>query len=139
SYMMGHSLGEYVAATLAGTFELSQALRLIPKRGELVGRIEGGAMLSVGASEKVLLEMDLPVGLSIAAINSPDLCTLSGTRELIEVAHKELSSRNIDSKIVPITVPAHSSLLDGILGEFRELIQQFKLETPKLRFLSNVS
>ncbi len=88
--MLGHSLGEFVAATLAGVFSLEDALSLVAARGRLIEALPGGSMLAVRIEEEQLAPLARP-GLSLAAVNTPSLCVLSGAPEVIEALEIELS------------------------------------------------
>ena len=88
--MIGHSLGEFVAACLAGVFTLEDALRVVAFRGQLMQSMPRGSMLSVALGEEELLAM-IDGAVSIAAVNSRSICTVSGPEE--EIAKLAGSSR----------------------------------------------
>ncbi|HEX5876099.1 MAG TPA: type I polyketide synthase, partial [Pyrinomonadaceae bacterium] len=105
--MIGHSIGEYVAACLAGVFSLEDALRLVAARGEIIGRLPRGAMLAVslaaGDAESLKSEQ-----LSLAAVNSPSLCVLSGTIEAIEELERRLTSEGVICRRIHTSHAFHS-------------------------------
>lgn len=138
SGMIGHSSGEYAAAHLAGVVDLQSALRIVVARGQLFETVERGGMLSVPLSEAELLPM-LPDGLSIAAVNAPRLCVVSGASDAIRAMRDALADQEIEAQIVRIAVAAHSSMLDPILPSFRALMETITLRPPQLPFVSNVT
>ena len=136
--MIGHSLGEYVAATLAGVFSLEDALSLVAKRGELMEEVvEGGMLVIVLPEEKV--KALLVDRLSIAAVNGPSLCTVSGPIEDIDELQKSLKEKKIVHRRVPAGRAGHSSMIDPIIDRFRKFVSAVKLNAPKIPFLSNTT
>ena len=138
SALLGHSVGEYVAATIAGVFNLEDGLRIISKRGSLCERVSGGAMLSVALGETELAEL-LPEGLNIAALNAPNLCSVSGEAEEIERFEKLLQKKKIESRRLHVKVAFHSKALDPILDEFEAELNKCRLSDPEIPLLSNLS
>jgi amino acid adenylation domain-containing protein len=136
--MLGHSLGEYVAACLAGVFSLDDALALVALRGRLFETIEPGEMVSVPLSEEELKPF-LDDSLSIAAINHPAACVVSGPLARIDALVSELSRRDIDARRLHISVAAHSSLVDPILEPFHDFVAGLSLHAPEIPFVSNVT
>ncbi len=136
--MSGHSLGEYAAACLAGVFSLEEALTIVKARGEIFQRLPTGAMLSVALPEadaRARLSGDL----SLAAVNAPELCVVSGPVDQIERLQAELTGGDIESKRLHIAVAAHSPMLDPFLDEFRQRLRTIALKPPSIPFVSNVS
>ncbi|MET0588167.1 MAG: SDR family NAD(P)-dependent oxidoreductase [Novosphingobium sp.] len=138
SAMIGHSSGEYAAAHISGVIDLESGLRIVSARGRLFETIRDGGMLSVPVSEAELLPL-LPADLSIAAINAPSLCVVSGPAKAIARFHEELAGREIETQVVRISVAAHSPMLDPILPEFRALMQTIDLRAPQIPFVSNLT
>ncbi len=136
SAMIGHSSGEYAAAHLAGVIDLQSSLRIVRERGRLFETISDGGMLSIAATEAEILPL-LPAELSIAAINSPKLCVVSGPAEAIEHFRAELTRCDIEAQLVPIAVAAHSPMLEPILPEFRNLLHTIEFAAPQIPFVSN--
>lgn len=135
---IGHSVGEYAAACMAGVMSLEEALRLVMMRGRLFEVAERGGMLSVPLSEadvRALMSDDL----DIAAANAPDLCVASGPVAAIEALQTLLAERDIESTPVRIDVAAHSRMLDPVLDQFRQLCRTIKFQSPKIPFVSNVT
>src|SRR5262249_20980308 len=112
--MIGHSLGEYVAACLAGVFSLEDALSLVVLRGRLFEQLPRGAMLSVSLSEPEVRSL---VGqrLSVAAVNGPQSCVVSGPEEIIDEVADLLASKNCEHRKLQIDVAAHSMMVEPIL------------------------
>jgi acyl transferase domain-containing protein/thioesterase domain-containing protein len=135
---IGHSMGEYTAAHLAGVFGLADALALVSLRGRLFETLPEGAMLSVPLSADELAPL-LGPDLSIAAANGAQLSVASGPVQAIEHLAAELAAREIDATRVRIKVAAHSSMLEPILAEFAAFLKRVPMGAPTLPFVSNVS
>jgi amino acid adenylation domain-containing protein len=135
---LGHSIGEYVAATLAGVFELADAIAIIYERASLMQSTASGSMLSVKAPLKKF-EHFLNNGLEIAAINAPDYIVVSGQSELIDQLHVQLRSTNIASVKLNTSHAFHSSMMDSILQEFKLYVSKIRLKAPTKKFVSNIS
>jgi malonyl CoA-acyl carrier protein transacylase/thioesterase domain-containing protein/acyl carrier protein len=135
--MVGHSMGEYVAACLAGVFSLEDALKLIAVRAALVDDLPQGAMLSVLLSEEELLPLMEP-GLSISLINGPNNCVVAGGSALIDTFEKRLNEREVVSRRVQNGHAFHTRALDPILGEFRAAADKVRFQMPKIPYSSNV-
>ncbi|MFN8060156.1 MAG: SDR family NAD(P)-dependent oxidoreductase [Vicinamibacterales bacterium] len=138
SAMSGHSMGEYVAACLAGVMTLDDALMLVTTRGRLFERLPLGGMLSVPLPPDELAASLTP-DLSIAAVNGPALCVASGPDASLADLAKRLAARDVESQRLRISVAAHSSMLDGILDEFGRTVAKLRLNAPTLPFVSNVT
>jgi acyl transferase domain-containing protein len=136
--MIGHSLGEYVAACLAGVFSLGDALSLVLLRSRLFERLPRGAMTSVPLSERELLSFKNDE-LSIAAVNAPSQCVVSGPVSAIDEMERSLAAREVDFRRLHIDVAAHSQMVEEILPEFAELLGTMDLHPPAIPFISNVS
>ena len=138
SAMTGHSVGEYAAACVAGVFSLDDALEIVHARGVIFDRLPAGAMVSVALSEPEVATL-LGPNLSVAAINGPDLTVVSGPVAAVESFERILSDRDIEARRLPITVAAHSSMLDPFLNEFQRRIERVRLSPPSIPFVSNLS
>ena len=142
AYVMGHSLGEYVAACVAGLFSLEDGLRLIAERARLMQSLpEGGRMAAVFAPEPVVAEAigesaDL---LSIAAINGPEHVVISGAREALEAVVSALSSRGVGSQNLLVSHAFHSPLMEPILDEFERAVARVSASSPRVRLVSNLT
>lgn len=136
--MIGHSMGEYMAACLAGVFSLEDALSIVTWRGQLYETIAPGAMLSVYLSEAEL-QPYLAGDLAIAAVNKQNLCTVSGSTAEIEQLAAALTKADVAWRRVKIAFAGHSPLQEPILPEFRRRLQQVRFAPPTLPFVSNVT
>ncbi len=136
--LLGHSMGEYVAACLSGVMSLEDALRLVMLRGKLFGSVPRGRMLSVSLPENELRKL-MPDGLNIAAVNAPELCVASGPEALIETLERLLAEREIDCTRIHIDVAAHSAMLDPVLDTFRQFCRSIDFQQPQIPFLSNLT
>ncbi len=134
--VFGHSLGEFVAACVAGVFTLAEGMRLVAKRGQLMQSLPPGAMVAVWASEKKVLARIGERPLFIAAINSPMNCVVSGSQELIDAFCAELSEAKIHFTRLPIASAGHSPLLKPMLGEFAAVASRVKFCPPRCRYIS---
>ncbi len=135
-YVIGHSTGEYVAACLSGIFTFETALSLLIKRGELMSRAPEGGMLSVGLSKEKLTAY-LNSELSIAVVNSPESCVVSGTIKGVEDLKGILEEKDIACSRLRVSLAGHSFLMDSILEEFKEELQKVTLSEPTIPLLSN--
>lgn len=138
SVFTGHSIGEFVAAHLAGVFSLKDALMLISTRARMVSEVAKGSMLSV-RSEAEKLEAILPTGLSMAAINSGKLCVVAGPDEDIAVFATELEKMEIPGRLLQTSHAFHSAMMDDIVGPFEEMVKSVKLSPPVKPVVSTVT
>ncbi len=136
--MIGHSAGEYAAACIAEVMSLEEALRLMCVRGRLFETLPSGGMLSVPMPADDVRPL-LPDALSIAAINAPSMCVVSGAADAIEAFRLELLDRDVEGTVVPIDVAGHSPMVDPILDEYRTAVERVDLQPPTRRFASNLS
>ncbi len=136
--MVGHSMGEYVAACLAGVFSVSDAIRLVAARGRLFEKTEPGSMVAVSLSEEGARAL-MPPGLDIAAVNAPEMCVVSGPRGGIADFKERLTAEDVDWTAVHIDVAAHSSMLEPILAEFREFCEAIQFNPPERPVVSNLT
>jgi len=138
--MIGHSIGEYVAACLAGVFSLEDALRLVAVRGRLIQSLPLGSMLVVSLPEQKLRAMiEGRPELAIAAINSPGLCTVSGTHEAIDELETELKPQGLMLRRLQTSHAFHSPMMEPILQPFIEEVSKATLKPPTMPYLSNVT
>ncbi|BAU05985.1 type I polyketide synthase [Fischerella sp. NIES-3754] len=136
--MIGHSIGEYVAATIAGVFSLEDALAVVAARGKLMQQLPTGSMLAIGLGEQQVQPL-LGEGLSLAAINSPCCCVVSGTTDAISELQKQLASQNIESRVLHTSHAFHSHLMQPMLGEFVQLLKNVQLNSPQIPLISNLT
>jgi amino acid adenylation domain-containing protein len=136
--MIGHSIGEYVAACLAGVFSLEDALKLVALRGRLIQKLPEGAMLSVPLAEEELRGL-LGEELSVAAVNGPSLCAASGPSEAIDDLQRRLAARGVESKRLHTSHAFHSQMMAPAVAEFNDEVRRVKLGAPQTRYVSNVT
>lgn len=133
SLLLGHSIGEYVAAVIGGTFKLESALHLLVSRAKLMQELPSGGMLAVRASPD---QLKLPQGIDLAAINSPNLCTVSGPIHLINSYQKELEEMEISCRVLKTSHAFHSSMMESIMETFREDAQMTPINPPNIPWIS---
>ncbi|MFE9748339.1 type I polyketide synthase [Saccharothrix saharensis] len=135
--LIGHSLGEYTAACVAGVLTLDDALPLVRERERLI-RKAGGMTLSVrlaaADAEEYLVD-----GVSLSGINGPGLCTLSGTADAILELERTLAARGVDHHRLRVPGAVHSVVLDSVLDEFRDVLAGVTLRPPQLPVVSNLT
>jgi acyl transferase domain-containing protein len=136
--MIGHSIGEYVAATLAETFTLEDALLLVARRGALMQSQPRGAMLSVLASEEEL-RPHLEPGIDVAAINAPTTCVVAGREDQIERTEQQLTEHGYSCARLSVSHAFHSDMMTPAIAPFEEVVRKIELRPPKIPFVSNVT
>ena len=137
--MIGHSMGEYVAACIAGVFSMEDGLRIVTMRGRLFESLTNqGSMVSVGLSEEEVAKY-LVSEASISVINKSDNCVISGTEEAIEEIIGKLTKDTIDCSKIHIKVAAHSAQIEPIIPSFREFLESISFQEPTIPIVSNLS
>ena len=136
--MVGHSIGEYVAACLADVFSFEDGLKIVCKRGELMNQMPKGSMLSIQIHGDEL-DKYIKDGLSIAAINTQNSYVVSGNYNKILELEKLLKSDNYPCKLLNVSHAFHSGMMEPILKEFSTFLGTFSFNTPKIDFISNVT
>ncbi len=136
--MIGHSIGEYVAATLAGVFDLADALRLVCVRGKMMQELPAGKMLvvSLPADE---VEALAGLGLSLAASNGPAISVVSGLPQAIDELQARLCSTGTPHRLLHTSHAFHSQMMEPMMGAFMAEVQQVSRHAPQIPFLSNVT
>lgn len=137
-YMIGHSLGEYVAATISGVFSVEDAVKIICERAALMFAAEKGEMLSV-AAPLGRLDKELLAKVAVAAVNTQDSCVLSGTREHIAQVKEKLAQTGISAISLQTSHAFHSPMMQSVIAPFKAALAQVTLHTPGIPFVSNVS
>lgn len=135
---IGHSLGEYVAAHLAGVFSLEQVLRVLLLRARIFERLPEGGMISVALTEAEVRDR-LTAELSLAAINAPRSIVVSGPRAAVDAFAAKLAADGIEHQRLAVSLPAHNPLLEPHVHELRRYLEGQSLGRPTLPFLSNVT
>ena len=136
--MLGHSIGEYVAATLSGVMSLPDATKLVSLRGRLLWEQERGSMLAVRLPESDLAPL-LPATLSIAAINSPALTVVSGPTDAIDSFAATLEAAGSSARKLHTSHAFHSSMMDPALETFRAAFANITLHAPEIPYISNLT
>jgi len=136
--LVGHSIGEYVAATIAGVFDLDTAIRAVIARADLMHTAPRGAMLAVAATVGDI-EDRLGSKLDLAAINDPQQCVLSGELRHIEEFERWSADQGILARRLDVSHAFHSVLMEPIVPMFRDVLREMPLAAPKIPLLSNKS
>ena len=136
--MLGHSIGEYVAACLAGVFTLEEALAVVAYRGSLMDQMPTGSMLALPLAEQEALEL-LGDELSLAAINGPQMCVASGPTEVIAALEAKLEERGIKGRRLHTSHAFHSAMMDPVVDKFVQALRAIPLKPPQLPFFSNLT
>jgi phthiocerol/phenolphthiocerol synthesis type-I polyketide synthase E len=136
--LIGHSIGEYVAACVAGVFSLEDALTLVTRRAQLIQGLQPGAMLAVLLPEAEVLPW-LSDDLSLAAVNTPHACVVSGMAEAVAELEHKLLEQGIACQRVQTTHAFHSSMMAPIEEPLQALLGQIRLHPPTTRIFSTVT
>lgn len=136
--LVGHSVGEYVAACLSGVFTLADALTVVRTRSALMQDAPKGGMLSVALGEQDVAE-HLSAHVSLAVVNTADSCVLAGPEEAIAELEQRLEVAAVDASRVRVAVASHSPLMDPVVGELVEAVRAVSLKPPSIPFASNVT
>ncbi len=144
--VLGHSIGEYAAACIAGVFTLEEAARIIVKRAALMNSIDcNGGMMVVFADEATVRKVsgdtlpELEAGISIAAINGPANIVISGTNKDLEIVKSKLSKLSLNTRELAVSHPFHSKLMAPILEEFRNEFNSIKMKRAQIPLVSNLT
>ncbi|MFC7440507.1 type I polyketide synthase [Laceyella putida] len=136
--MLGHSVGEYVAATLSGVIKLEDALALVAMRGRLIQGLPSGEMLVVRATEEQVLPL-LNEDVSLAAVNAPGACVVSGSVGAVARLEQTLQEAGIMSRRLRTSHAFHSHMMEPAMEPYTERLRQCALNPPNIPFLSNVT
>ena len=141
-YVIGHSVGEYVAAVVAGVFDLESGLKLIYHRARLMQSLpEGGGMLVVLADIKTVKSAikEQKQKVSIAAINAPRQIVVSGDKPALEKLESQFKNKDIRTIKLNVSHAFHSYLMDSILDEFKQIAKTIEYKKPNITLISNVT
>ena len=138
SAMIGHSIGEYVAACIAGVICLEDALNLVTIRGRLMQQLPKGSMLSIPLPEADILPL-LNQELSLATHNTPSSCVVSGTDTAIESLSQRLIAEGIECRPLHTSHGFHSQMMEPILQTFTAEVNKITLNPPQIPFISNLT
>ena len=136
--MIGHSIGEYVAACLAGVFSVEDALRIVVRRSELMAQLPAGAMISVPL-DKQALQVYLQGDIACAVQNSPESHVLAGPEDAIEKVMAQLTQAGISATRLHTSHAFHSQMMEPALAPFAEFLAGIPMQPPALKFISNLS
>jgi acyl transferase domain-containing protein/acyl carrier protein len=139
--MLGHSIGEYVAACRAGVLSLPDALAVVAARGLLMADLPRGAMLAVPLAEADLAARLAEVSpeLAVAAVNAPELCVASGPAAAVEELARRLRREGVEGRRLHTSHAFHSPLVAAAAEPFRRVLEGVELAPPRRPFLSNVT
>jgi acyl transferase domain-containing protein/acyl carrier protein len=135
---IGHSIGEYVAATIAGVMSLEDALSLVARRSKLIQQMPTGSMLAVSLSEIEVKKL-LNDQLSLAAINAPGLCVISGSDQAVAMMAQKLKDRGVEYRHLHTSHAFHSPMMDDAIAPLTEAVAKVQLNSPQIPFISNVT
>lgn len=139
--LLGHSIGEYAAASIAGVFSLEDGIRLVAARGRLMQSLPGGGqMVSVASDENTVREaIGEQTDISIAAVNGPQSIVVSGHGDAVDAVVERLVLQNIKTTALKVSHAFHSPLMDPILDEFRAIAATVTFHAPEKTLISNVT
>jgi acyl transferase domain-containing protein/acyl carrier protein len=138
--MIGHSIGEYVAACLSGVFSLQDGLRLVAARGKLMQQMPAGAMLSVSLPEEELIPLlEQHNQLALAAVNSPSLCVVSGPHHAIDLFENQCKNSGYNCRRLHTSHAFHSAMMGPVVEQFADVVGEIPLNNPKLPYISNLT
>ncbi|MBW4477602.1 MAG: KR domain-containing protein [Tolypothrix brevis GSE-NOS-MK-07-07A] len=136
--MIGYSIGEYVAATVAGVLSLEEGLKLIAARAQMIQKLPGGAMLAVPLSQAEISPL-LNHKLSLSAVNGQSMCVVAGETKAVETLEQQLIERGLACRRLETSHAFHSHMMEGTTSDLRELVKTFNLQAPKIPYVSNVT
>ena len=136
--MIGHSIGEYVAACVAGVFSLEDALFAVASRGALMQGMPPGEMLAVPLSEEEILPT-LGEGVTLSGVNAPSRCVVAGDAEAMRRYRERMEQRGVECRTLHTSHAFHSPSMEGMLAEFTGVLEKLALKPPKIPFVSNLT
>jgi phthiocerol/phenolphthiocerol synthesis type-I polyketide synthase E len=136
SVVLGHSLGAYAAAAVAGVLSVADAMALVLLRSRLLEDLPAGAMLAVALPEEKLRPL-LGGRLSIAAINSPGQAVVAGPADTVTELRDRLTAAGVDARVLRISAAAHSVLVDPVVARYEQLVHGVRLQPPTIPWISD--
>ena len=139
--LLGHSIGEYAAACIAGVFTLEEGVRLVAARGRLMQSLPaGGQMVSVSSDEATVRDaMGDTDGVSVAAVNAPQSVVVSGDGDAVNMVVERLQAQGIKTTALKVSHAFHSPMMDPILDEFRSIAATVNFASPDKTIISNIT
>lgn len=138
--MIGHSIGEFAAAHMAGVFSLEDGARIVATRGKLMQQMQPGSMLGLrNAAEDVEAVLEDRNDISVVVINGPELTVVGGPVEAISQLKAELEAEEISASLLHTSHAFHSQMMDAAVAPFVDEVSKYKLNEPTLPFISNVT
>jgi acyl transferase domain-containing protein/SAM-dependent methyltransferase/acyl carrier protein len=137
-FLIGHSLGEYVAGCLSGVFSLEDGIRIVVARGRLMQSMPAGAMLALPLSEQDVVT-HLSTQLDLAAVNGPEQVVISGPVLEIEALENRLAERGVSGRRLATSHAFHSRMMEPMLGPFEEVMRSVSLSAPRIPIISNTT
>jgi non-ribosomal peptide synthase protein (TIGR01720 family) len=137
--MIGHSLGEYTAASVAGVFSLEDALRLVATRARLMQKLPIGSMLAVPLAESDILPLLGGTSISLAAVNGPQLSVVSGPHAAVEKLARQLSAQSVDYRELHTSHAFHSEMMEPAVEPLAGAFNGVKLRPPSIPYVSNLT
>lgn len=140
--LIGHSVGEFAAACVAGVFTLEEGLRLIAARGRLMGELsgKGGMAVVMTSAKRISPWLEKYKGrVSLAAVNGPRLTVISGEQEALDLMIEELKGERISAKPLNVSEAFHSALVEPMLDEFERIARSVEYNEPTIPLISNVT
>ncbi|MDY7092225.1 MAG: MupA/Atu3671 family FMN-dependent luciferase-like monooxygenase [Acidobacteriota bacterium] len=138
--LLGHSVGEYVAACLAGVFSLENALVLVAARGRLMASAEAGSMLSVPLEEDDLARrLEGFPGVELAVVNGPRRCVAAGPADAVAALAEALAGDGVKARPLRTSHAFHTAMMEPAVEPFRRQLEGLELQPPRIPFLSNLS
>jgi acyl transferase domain-containing protein len=136
--MIGYSIGEYVAATLAEVLSLEEGLTLIARRAQMIHKLPSGAMLAVPLSQSSISSL-LGDRLSLSAVNGASMSVVAGETDAIKALEQQLTTKGLACRRLETSHAFHSHMMNSIASELSELVKTFNLQAPKIPYVSNVT
>lgn len=136
SLMVGHSIGEYVAACISGVFSMEDALKLVIKRGELIQKLPAGSMLSIGKNESEVKHY-IKGNICLAAVNTSSQCVLSGPTAEIMQLKDSLEKEGVPVAVLQTSHAFHSAMMEPALADYADVLKMASLNPPKTPLMSN--
>jgi acyl transferase domain-containing protein/NADP-dependent 3-hydroxy acid dehydrogenase YdfG/acyl carrier protein len=137
--MLGHSIGEYVAAHLAGVMSLEDALAIVAARGRLMQELPAGSMAAVHLGAGEIARWLEGREVEVAAANAPSLCTVSGPAAAVAALLTELGANGVETRALHTSHAFHSAMMEPALAPFTALVSKVRLSAPRRPYVSNVT